>query len=116
MNYLQLNVKVDVMKNEDFVKKVCITILKKSRYSPTTHERWSCKERRFADEGRSEKHNGQIVTRGASYCYEIVSEKSKVQWVPELLERLEFLYVNKSCKIECYGNKTHKIIQNMILS
>ena len=39
-----------------------------------------------------------------------------VQWVPELSERLEFFHVNKSCKIECCDNKTHWIIQNMILS
>ena len=40
----------------------------------------------------------------------------KVQWVPELFERVEFSHVNKSCKIECCGNKMHQIIQNMILS
>ena len=39
-----------------------------------------------------------------------------VQWVPELFERLEFFHVNKSRKTECCGNKTHQIIQNMILS
>ena len=39
-----------------------------------------------------------------------------VQWVPQLFERLDSFHVNKSCKIECCGNKTHQIIQNMILS
>ena len=39
-----------------------------------------------------------------------------IQWVPQLFERLEFFYVNKSCKIECCGNKMHQVIQNMILS
>ena len=38
---------------------------------------------------------------------------SNVQWVPELLERLEFFHVNKSCKIDCCGNKTHQIIQKI---
>ena len=50
------------------------------------------------------------------------SEKSQLvnlktlQWVPQLFERLEFFHVNKSCKIECCGNKTHQIVQNMTLS
>ena len=39
-----------------------------------------------------------------------------IQWVPQLFERLEFFYINKSCKIECGDDKTHQIIQNMILS
>ena len=39
-----------------------------------------------------------------------------IQWVPQLFEHLEFFQVNKSCKIECCGNKPHQIIQNMILS
>ena len=39
-----------------------------------------------------------------------------VQWVPQSFERLEFFHVNKSCKIEDCGKKTHKIIQNMKLS
>ena len=39
-----------------------------------------------------------------------------IQRVPQLFERPEFFHVNKSCKIECCGNKTHQIIQNMILS
>ena len=39
-----------------------------------------------------------------------------VQWVPELLEHVDLFHVNKSCKIEFCGNKTHQIIQNMILS
>ena len=39
-----------------------------------------------------------------------------VQWVPELLERVDLFHVNKSCKIEHCVNKTHQIIQNMILS
>ena len=39
-----------------------------------------------------------------------------LQWVPELLEHIDLFHVNKSCKIECCGNKTHRIIQNMILS
>ena len=38
------------------------------------------------------------------------------QWVPKLFERAEFFHVNKSCKIECCGNETHQIIQNVILS
>ena len=29
---------------------------------------------------------------------------------------MSFFYVNKSCKIECCDNKTHQIIQKMILS
>ena len=41
---------------------------------------------------------------------------NNLQWVPQLFERLDFLHVNKSCKIECCGKKTHQIIQNMILS
>ena len=45
-----------------------------------------------------------------------VTNMLHVQWVPEILERLDFFHVNKSCKIECCGNKTHQIIQNMILS
>ena len=40
----------------------------------------------------------------------------RLQWVPQLFKRLGFFHVNKSCKIECCGNKTHQIIQNMILS
>ena len=40
----------------------------------------------------------------------------KLQWVPQLFERLEFFHVNKPCKIESCSNKTHQIIQNMILS
>ena len=40
----------------------------------------------------------------------------EIQWVRQLFERLEFFHVNKSCKIECCDNKTHQIIQNMILS
>ena len=39
-----------------------------------------------------------------------------VQWVPQLFDRLEFLHVNKSCKIECCRYKMHQIIQDMILS
>ena len=39
-----------------------------------------------------------------------------IQWVPQLFERQEFFRVDKSCKIECCGNKTHQILQNMILS
>ena len=39
-----------------------------------------------------------------------------VQWVPQLFERLEFLHVNRSRKTEFCGNRTHQIIQNMILS
>ena len=39
-----------------------------------------------------------------------------VHRVPKLFERLEFFHVNKSCKIGCCDNKTHQIIQNMILS
>ena len=34
----------------------------------------------------------------------------------QLFEQLEFFHVNKSCKIECCGNKTHQIVQNMILT
>ena len=46
-----------------------------------------------------------------------VSEMCKyIQWVPQLFERLEFFHVNKSCKIEFWGHKTHQITQNMILS
>ena len=36
--------------------------------------------------------------------------------MPQLFERLEFFYANKSCKIEWCGNKTYQIIKNMILS
>ena len=39
-----------------------------------------------------------------------------VQWVPLLFKRLDFFYVNKSHKIECYGNKMHQIIQMMTLT
>ena len=39
-----------------------------------------------------------------------------VQWVPELLERVDLFHVNKSCKIERCDNKTHQIIRNVILS
>ena len=48
----------------------------------------------------------------------VKSEKPRrnLQWVPQLFERIEFFHVNMSCKIECCGNKTHQIIQNMILS
>ena len=42
--------------------------------------------------------------------------KGLIQWVPQLFEHLEFFHVNKSCKIECCGNNTHQIIQNMILT
>ena len=38
-----------------------------------------------------------------------------VQWVPQLFKCLEFFQVNKSCKIDCRGVKTHQIIHNMIL-
>ena len=47
------------------------------------------------------------------YLYD---QEVAVQWVPQLFERLEFFHVNKSCKIKCCGNKTHKIIQSMTLS
>ena len=46
----------------------------------------------------------------------VVTLSPYTQWVPQLFERLEFFHWNKSCKIECCGNKTHQIIQNMILS
>ena len=46
-----------------------------------------------------------------SGCYPL-----KVQWMPQLFERQEFSYANKSCKIECCGNKMPQIVQNMILS
>ena len=39
-----------------------------------------------------------------------------IQRVPQLFEQLEFFYVNKSCKIECCGNKMHQIVQNVILT
>ena len=39
-----------------------------------------------------------------------------LQWVPELLEHLDFFHVNKSCKIECCDNKMCQIVHNMILS
>ena len=39
-----------------------------------------------------------------------------LQWVPQLFKHLEYFHVNKSCKIVCCDNKTHQIIQNMILS
>ena len=43
-----------------------------------------------------------------------------LHWVPQLFELLEFSpfnpIVNKSCQIECCGNKMHQIVQNMILS
>ena len=51
---------------------------------------------------RKYKHEGEL--------------KSTIQRVPQLFERLEFSHVNKSCKIECCGNKMRQIIQNMILS
>ena len=35
--------------------------------------------------------------------------------MPQLFERLESFHANKSCKIECRGNKTHQVIQIMIL-
>ena len=40
----------------------------------------------------------------------------KVQWVPQLFERVEFFHINKFCKIECCGNKMPQIVKNMILS
>ena len=46
----------------------------------------------------------------------IIPKQINIQWVPELLERADLFHVNKSCKIECCSNKTHQIIQNMILS
>ena len=39
-----------------------------------------------------------------------------IHWVPQLFEQLESFHVNKSCKIECCGNKMHQIVQNMILT
>ena len=39
-----------------------------------------------------------------------------IQWVPQLFERQEFFYANKSCKIERCGSNLHQIVQNMILS
>ena len=39
-----------------------------------------------------------------------------IQWVPQLFEQLVFFHVNKSCKIECCGNKMHQIVQNMIMT
>ena len=33
-----------------------------------------------------------------------------------LFESQQFFYVNKSCRIECCGYKTHQIIQNKMLS
>ena len=42
-------------------------------------------------------------------------EAGNIQWVPQLLERLKFFHVNKSRKLERYGNKTHQIIPNIIL-
>ena len=39
-----------------------------------------------------------------------------MQRVPTIIRHLEFFHVKKSCKIECCGNKTHQIIQNVILS
>ena len=45
-----------------------------------------------------------------------VIKNFQVQRMPELLEYPEFFHVNKSCKIEHCSNKTHHIIQNMILS
>ena len=50
-------------------------------------------------------------------CYQSLAPYlTCIQWVPQLFERLEIFCVNKSWKIECCGNKTHQIIQNMILS
>ena len=46
----------------------------------------------------------------------LLNQLLPLQWVPQLFERQEFFHANKSCKIECCGNKTHQIIQNMILS
>ena len=43
-------------------------------------------------------------------------QQLNLQWVPQLFEHLEFFHANKSCKIECCGNKMHQIVQNMILS
>ena len=40
----------------------------------------------------------------------------EIQWVPQLFEHLECFRVNMSCKIEGCGNKTRKIIPNMVLS
>ena len=40
----------------------------------------------------------------------------EIQWVPQLFEQLDFFHVNKSCKIECCGNKMHQVIQDMIVS
>ena len=41
---------------------------------------------------------------------------SYMQWVPQLFKSLEFFPLNpvveKSCKIEYCGNKTHQTIQN----
>ena len=35
---------------------------------------------------------------------------------PQLFERIEFFHVNKPCKIECCGNKTHQNVQNRIMT
>ena len=37
-----------------------------------------------------------------------------IQSVQQIFKCLEFLHVNKSCKIERCGNKTHRIIQKFV--
>ena len=49
-------------------------------------------------------------------CWHIVENQIDIQWVPQLFERQEFFHANKSCNIECCGNKMNQIVQNMILS
>ena len=59
-----------------------------------------------------------LQTQQKNMCWNQESTRvlySHLQWVSELQERQEFFHVNKSCKIECCGNKMHQIIQNMVL-
>ena len=56
-----------------------------------------------------------FIFTGALYSL-CCSSRLLIQWVPELLEHVDLFHVNKSCNIECCGNKTHQTIQNVILS